>query len=60
MVNVRYIFWFVGFFFGLVIFTHSVQQTAKVVVCLGNIQKVGKRHREDGKTICSVRRSENL
>ena len=47
-----YIFWFIGLFFGLVIFVHSVKQTAKVVMRLGNIQQVGKRHRQDGKAIC--------
>ena len=35
--NVLYIFWLVGLFFGLIIFVHGVEQTTKVVVCLGNI-----------------------
>lgn len=50
--DVLYIFWFIRLFFGLVIFVHSVEQAAKVVMRLGNIQQVGKGHRQDGKAIC--------
>lgn len=47
-----YIFRFIGFFFGLVIFVHGIEQTAKVVMRLGDIQQIGKRHRQYGKAIC--------
>lgn len=38
IVDVPYIFWFIGLFFGLVILVHSVEQTTKVIMRLGNIQ----------------------